>query len=166
MDKKLADLMSAMIEYDKGDVKRIQHLIKVHDLAAVIGTLEKMPAEDLYVLEAAAILHDIGIHKCEKKYQSSAGKYQEIEGPEEAEKLLCRSGNFTTAQINRIKYLIGHHHTYNDIKELDYQILVEADFMVNLYEEGTSPNTAKMVMKNIFKTKSGIKLITDMFGIK
>ena len=30
---------------------------------------------------SAAILHDIGIHKAEEKYKSSAGNYQEIEGP-------------------------------------------------------------------------------------
>ena len=32
----------------------------------------------------------------------------------------------------RVAYLIGHHHTYDKIEGMDYQILVEADFLVNI----------------------------------
>ena len=166
MDRKLANLQMAMMEYDRGDARRIQHFIKVHDLAAMIGRLEDMPEDELFVLEAAAILHDIGIHKSEEKYQSTAGKYQELEGPIEAEKLLCRQGGFSNSQINRIKYLIAHHHTYGDIQELDYQILVEADFLVNLYEDGSPMPVIKNVMKNIFRTKSGLRLLQSMYDAK
>lgn len=166
MDRKLANLQMAMMEYDRGDARRIQHFIKVHDLAAMIGRLEDMPADELFVLEAAAILHDIGIHKSEEKYQSTAGKYQELEGPIEAEKLLCRQGGFSNSQINRIKYLIAHHHTYGNIQELDYQILVEADFLVNLYEDGSSMPVIKNVMKNIFRTKSGLRMLKAMYDAK
>lgn len=166
MEKKLVDLQMAMIEYDHGDARRIQHFIKVHDLAAMIGRLENMPEDELFVLEAAAILHDIGIHKSEEKYQSTAGKYQELEGPSEAERLLCRLGGFSNSQIKRIKYLIAHHHTYGDIQELDYQILVEADFLVNLYEDASSMSAIRNVLKNIFRTKSGIKLLQSMYDVK
>ena len=38
----------------------------------------------------------------------------------------------------RVQYLIGRHHTYNDIDGIDYQILVEADFLVNMYEDSLS----------------------------
>lgn len=166
MDKKMADLMAAMIEYDKGDARRIQHLVKVHDLAVTIGVLEKIPADELYVLEAAAILHDIGIHKSEEKYNSSAGRYQELEGPGEAEKLLCRMGTFTNSQINRIKYLIGHHHTYDDIQGMDYRILVEADFLVNLYEDGLPLSAVKNVLEKIFRTDAGTRLLKDMYAVE
>lgn len=165
MNKKILSLMTAMIEYDTGDVRRIQHFIKVHDLAVTIGTMEGLPEEEMLLLEAAAILHDIGIHKSEEKYQSSAGKYQEKEGPGEAEKLLCQQGSFTNSQINRIKYLIAHHHTYGDIHEIDYQILVEADFLVNLYEDNASMAVVKNVLRNIFRTKSGIKLLQSMYNV-
>ena len=50
MDQKLAQLMAAVIKYDHGDVKRIQHLIKVHDLCLTIGLMENMPAEELWTL--------------------------------------------------------------------------------------------------------------------
>ena len=71
MKRQHAKLLRAMIEYDAGDVQRIQHLLKVHNLAATIGTLEKMDEEDLFILESAAIVHDIGIHLSEQKYGSS-----------------------------------------------------------------------------------------------
>ena len=80
----LSRLMREMIKYDSGDVKRIQHLVKVHDFARIIGIAEDMGEEELFVLEAAAILHDIGIHAAEAKYGNCSGKYQEELGPDEA----------------------------------------------------------------------------------
>ena len=38
MTTKLARLMRAMIDYDRGDVARIQHFVKVHDFAAIPPT--------------------------------------------------------------------------------------------------------------------------------
>mgnify|MGYP000340972515 FL=1 len=35
----------------------------------------------------------------------------------------------------RVAYLIGHHHTYDKIEGMDYQILVEADFLVNILRQ-------------------------------
>ena len=89
MNEKHARLIEAMTHYDKGDTRRIQHFIKVHDLAAVIGTLEGLDEETQFILETAAILHDIGIRKSEEKYGYSTGKYQELEGPDEAETLIA-----------------------------------------------------------------------------
>ena len=166
MDKKIAGLMMAMIEYDRGDARRIQHFVKVHDLAAAIGTLEGMAEDELFVLEAAAILHDIGIHVSEVKYGSCSGKYQELEGPGEAEKLLQQLGGFTAGQIERIKYLIAHHHTYTEIDGLDYQILVEADFLVNLYEDNSPASAIKSVREKIFKTQAGIAMLANMFAVE
>ena len=51
MDKeqetKLSLLMRAMIKYDGGDVPRIQHFVKVHDFARMIGVAEDMGSEIL-----------------------------------------------------------------------------------------------------------------------
>lgn len=88
MNRQHAKLTAAMVAYDRGDAKRIQHFLKVHDLAAVIGTLEGLDEETQFILETAAILHDIGIHISEQKYGSCSGKYQEKEGPAEARKLM------------------------------------------------------------------------------
>ena len=165
MKMQLARLMDAMIGYDQGDAKRIQHFVKVHDFATAIGKLEGLDEETQFILESASILHDIGIHISEQKYGSSSGKYQELEGPAEAEKLMREVGGYTEGQMDRIKYLIGHHHTYHEINGMDYQILVEADFLVNLYEDGESKETAEAVRSRIFRTKAGIRFLSQMFGI-
>lgn len=86
-------------------------------------------------LETAAVLHDIGIKISEEKYQSSAGKYQELEGPPVAAVILKKL-EFPAPVTERVAYLIGHHHTYDKIEGMDYQILVEADFLVNINEDG------------------------------
>ena len=86
----LAQLMRAMIKYDGGDAPRIQHFVKVHDFARMIAIAEGMSQEDLFVLEAAAILHDVGIHVSEARYGNCDGKHQEELGPDEARKVLDR----------------------------------------------------------------------------
>ena len=77
-----------MIRLYSGDPKRIQHFCKVHSYAKLIAEMEHVDASTLFILEAAALTHDIGIHLCEEKYGSSNGKLQEKEGPAIAEKLL------------------------------------------------------------------------------
>ena len=164
MDQKLAQLMAAVIKYDHGDVKRIQHLIKVHDLCLTIGLMENMPAEEPWTLEAAAMLPDIGIHAGDAKHGGKCtGKHQEEEGPAVAQEILDSVGGFSAQQAERIKYLIAHHHTYSDIQGLDYQILVEADFLVNLYEDGEPLSAVEKVQERIFKTASGLAVLKSMY---
>lgn len=153
-----------MIEYDKGDPKRIQHFTKVYTYAKLIGESEGLDKDSLFILEAAALTHDIGIHVCEEKYGSCAGNLQEKEGPEIAEKMLNELG-FNPEVIDRVKYLIAHHHTYTNINDLDYQILVEADFIVNLYEDGADKKAIENVYNNIFKTNTGKQILKDMFKL-
>ena len=106
---KIQDLMVAMMVYDQGDTKRIQHFVKVYEFARMIGIMENLDEKTQFILESAAIVHDIGIHISEQKYGSSSGKYQEIEGPAEAEKLLAELG-YPTDVTERVCYLVGHHH--------------------------------------------------------
>ncbi len=163
MNEQLTKIMLEMVAYDRGDAPRIQHFVKVHDFAAVIGVTERLDEETQLILETAAILHDIGIHPSEVKYGSDAGHYQEIEGPAEAEAILRRVGGYTEAQIERVKFLIAHHHTYHDIQGMDYQILLEADFLVNLFENTSQYDAAKTVREKLFKTAAGIRMLEDMF---
>lgn len=163
MEKQHAKLIAAMTAYDKGDPKRIQHFIKVHNYSATIGVLEEIDKATLFVLETAAIVHDIGIHVSEEKYGSCAGHYQELEGPAEAKKLLESVGKYTEEQIERVCWLVGHHHTYTHIESIDHQILVEADFLVNLYEDESPRHTIESVRSKVFRTASGIALLDNMF---
>ena len=160
--QQLDDLFLKMIAYYAGDPKRIQHFTKVHSYARIIGVGEEMDAASLFILEAAAYTHDIGIKPAEEKYGSSDGKLQEQEGPIVAQKMLSELG-FENYIIDRICYLIGHHHTYTNINGIDYQILVEADFLVNIFESGMTHEAAEKVYENIFRTKTGKQLLKDLF---
>ena len=71
----LEELMMKMIEFDYGDPKRIQHFIKVHSFSKLIGEKEGLDTHTLFVLEAASILHDIGIRVSEEKYGFQNGKF-------------------------------------------------------------------------------------------
>lgn len=161
----IAKLLLEAIQYNSGDKKRIAHLVKVHDYSRNIGLLENISPKDLFILESAAILHDIGIKACEEKYNSTNGKFQEKEGPKIALKMLKKL-DYNDEDISRILFLIAHHHTYNKIDEIDYQILVEADFLVNLEEENSNEKTVQKVYENIFKTESGKRLCKNLFELK
>jgi len=161
---KIDELSLAMISYNNADPMRIQHTTKVHAYARLIGLGEGLDDETQFILESAALVHDIGIRASEKKYGHQNGKLQEQEGPAVARELLTRIGGYTDAQIERICWLVGHHHTYHVCEDMDYQILIEADFLINLYEDNESENAIRAVRKNIFRTKSGLKVFDDMFG--
>ena len=62
-------------------------------------------------------------------------------------------------------YLIGNHHSYDKIDGLDFQILVEADFLVNIYEDNMSPEAAATVKKKYFETKTGREYISSLYGL-
>ena len=163
---KIEELALAMIDYNNGDPKRIQHTTKVHAYASMIGKCEELDEDTLFILESAALVHDIGIRASEQKYGHQNGKLQEQEGPAVARDLLTRLGGYTDRQIERICWLVAHHHTYPVCEDLDYQILIEADFLVNLYEDNESPNAIRAVCKNIFRTESGTRLLETMYGCK
>lgn len=153
-----------MIDYYKGDPKRIHHFIKVHSFARLIGSLEKLGGEDMFILECAALVHDIGIRPAERKYGKCDGKLQEQEGAEPARKMLTAL-EIDNDVIERVCFLVSHHHTYNHIDGMDYRILVEADFIVNLYEDNASVSAIKSALKNIFQTKSGTEILMKCFNL-
>ena len=152
----LEPLILKMISYDHGSPERIQHFLKVHSFAKTIAVSEHLDEKTLFITEAAAIVHDIGIRLCLEKYGDGNGKLQEKEGPAIAEKLLSDLG-FSGEVSERVQYLIAHHHTYNNIDGIDYQILVEADFLVNMCEDELSEEALQNAYRNIFRTETGKK---------
>jgi predicted metal-dependent HD superfamily phosphohydrolase len=153
-----------MIKLYTGDSKRIQHFCKVHSYAKLIGEMENIDSKTLLILEAAALTHDIGIHLCEEKYANCNGKLQEKEGPALAKELLAQVG-FSDEVSERVQYLIAHHHTYNEVDGIDYQILIEADFLVNLHEDNAPKTAVEQAYKNIFVTETGKKICKEMFEL-
>ena len=157
-------LTREMYIFDRGDAQRIQHLLKVHRFAQLIGHMEGLDDHTQFLVECAALVHDIGIRPAEEKYGSCSGKLQELEGPAYARPILERLG-LGKPDVDRICYLIGHHHTYNQIDGLDYQILVEADFLVNLQEDSIGQDGILTALNKIFRTRAGTELCTLIYDL-
>ena len=153
-----------MINYYQGDPKRIQHFLKVHSFAKFIAEQENLPSDKLYILEIAGLMHDIGIKIAEQKYNSSNGKYQELEGPAPAGEILEKL-QVDTAVIDRVCFLIAHHHTYQDVTSLDHRILLEADFLVNSFEAHLAPEGIITFRNHVFRSESAISMLNDMWGL-
>lgn len=158
----LDQLAIEMIDYDRGDPKRIHHFLKVHDFARLIGIAEGLDARTLFRLEAAAYVHDIGIHEGERRFGRNDGRIQEELGPAEAETLLRRLG-FDAEDISRITWLVGHHHSYGSIDGPDAQILAEADMLVNQYEDGAPRKQNEALYRRLYKTDAGRRLFSLLY---
>lgn len=161
--KKIDELLKSIIEYNQGDPMRIQHLIKVHSLSSLLGKMENLDTETQFILESAALVHDIGVRNAEKEHGDKFKAYHENIGIVESENLLNQLSNYTDAQIQRIKYIVGNHHHYNKIDKIDFQILVEADFMVNAFEKQLSLSSIDSFKEKICKTESGAEILSKMF---
>lgn len=160
--KKITSVTQKMIEYFGNDVKRINHSLKVLSFAKIMVENLLLEKNTIDVTLYSALLHDIGIKEAEKKYSSSAGKYQEAEGPAIAEKIL-KELNIPLETINRVCYIIGSHHSYDKIDGVDFQILVESDFLVNIFEDDFNRDSIEHIYKRIFKTEEGKKLVEVMY---
>lgn len=160
----IAEIIQKMIDYSKGNLHDINHFIKVWSYAKTIGELEGLDAETQYILETAAIVHDIACPLCREKYGNTNGKHQEAEGAVLAAEFLKDSGMPET-QINRVVYLVGHHHTLTGIQGLDYQILIEADYLVNADESNYSAGNIRNFAEKVCGTKSGRALLRSVYGV-
>ena len=154
--------MQKMIAYSDGNLHDIAHFIKVHSFARTIGILEGLGDSDQKTLEIAAILHDIACPLCREKYGNTNGKYQEKEGGPLTQNFL-KDFDLPDKVKTRIIFLVSHHHTYTDVEGLDYQILLEADFLVNADESAMSTEAIENAREKIFKTKSGIDLLEKIY---
>ena len=158
----ISRILVKMIDYSAGNRKDINHLMKVHSYARIIGKGEGLSEELQKITEIAAIVHDIACPLCRNKYGNTNGKYQEAEGPALTESFLADTG-LTREEIARIAYLVGHHHTYEGVEGLDYQILLEADYLVNADESGYSRENILHMRDTIFQTKTGTALLESIY---
>ena len=150
--------ISAMIDYLKGNLHEVEHLLKVYGYAKAIGELEGLDARTQEILEIAAVVHDIGIPKAIEKYGSDAGPYQEELGPSEARRLLADIG-CDEKLIERVCTLVGRHHTYTDVDGLDCRILLEADYLVNASFNHHSQKAILAARESFFRTEAGIRFL-------
>ena len=160
----ISRIMEKMIAFSDGNIHDIDHLIRVWTYAKTIGDLEGLDADTQYILEAAAITHDIACPLCREKYGNTNGRHQEEEGAHMVRSFLSDCG-MCTGQIDRVAYLVGHHHTLSGIDGIDYQILIEADYIANASENGYSRENAANFINRIMKSESGKRIAKTVFGL-
>ena len=158
----IAQVMQKMISFSEGNIHDIDHFIRVWTYAKTIGELEHLDQETQYILEVAAITHDIACPLCREKYGNTNGKYQEAEGIPMVKDFLRDTG-ISASQVERVQYLVGHHHTFSCIDGMDYQILIEADYIANASENGYDVKNIENFMNIIVKTNAGKQLIKSVF---
>ncbi|MBW2575940.1 MAG: HD domain-containing protein [Deltaproteobacteria bacterium] len=144
-----------MKRYFKSDFKRIGHATRVARYAERIGKSER---GNMAVILASAYLHDIGIHEAERKYNSTAAKYQEQEGPPIA-KSIMENLSANDKLIEEVCDIIGHHHHPRPEETLNFKVLYDADLITNLEEKHKeSPidnDRLTRIIKKSFLTESG-----------
>jgi putative nucleotidyltransferase with HDIG domain len=153
-----------MKKYFGKDLKRVNHALKV---ARYAEQILKMEGGNPLVVLGAAYLHDIGIHEAEKKYGSASGYYQEMEGPAIAREILERL-DVQKEIIEEIWDIIGHHHSPRERETLNFQILYEADWLVNIEEEGISKDRERLekMVGKVFKTVTGRQLAEKLYPVR
>lgn len=153
----MGTLLRAMTQYDPNP-DRTEHLLKVYGYAKAIGELEGLDASTQEILEVAALLHDIGIKPSLETYGDAAGPHQEACGMPAARGLLEEVGA-PEYIIARVCELVGHHHTYAPVLGIDHQILLEADFLVNMRGGHVEPKGIDAMRANVFRTQAGLALL-------
>lgn len=144
------------------DQRRIDHALAVLDYAKAILATE--PAADETTVVAAAVLHDIGIHAAEARHNSNAGHWQEIEGPPIAGPILARLG-LDPARIDHVLKIIANHHSARDIDTVEFRILWDSDWLVNIPDEYDVTDRTRMatLVDKVFKTQGGRAKAAELF---
>ena len=159
----VSEIMVKMIEYSEGNLHDINHFLKVYAYTRTIAECEQVDSGLKETAEIAAILHDIACPLCREKYGNTNGKYQEKEGVILARKFLMDSG-VPEEVSERVIYLVGHHHTPQAVDGMDYQILLEADYLVNADEMHFSDENVRNAEEKLFRTVTGKKLLKAIYG--
>jgi len=151
-----------MKRYFKNDFKRIGHASRVARYAEKIGKEER---GNLAVIFTAAYLHDIGIKESERKYQSTAARYQEEEGPPVARDILERLGA-KTELVDEVCDIVGHHHHPRPEETTNFKCIYDADLLTNIEEaqreSPTDPDKLAKRVNDLFMTASGKKLAEEV----
>lgn len=154
-------LITAMKAQFGEDQRRITHALKVLEYAkAILPTVTADPR----VVFAAAILHDIGIQQAEHRHGSAAGKYQEMEGPPIARRMLLEIG-VDAETIEHVCRIVGSHHSAGDIDTPEFRIIWDADWLVNIPDEYADSDTERLtsLVAKVFRTGAGKQMAARLF---
>lgn len=168
MSDKVAKAVSKMVAFYEMEsqvvVHDVNHFMKVWGFARTIGILEGLDPVTQETLELAAVAHDIACPLCRRKYGQADGRHQELEG-EGLTRQFYEEFHLTEEQLERICYIVAHHHSFSGVQGMDYQIMLEADFLVNAGESEVSLDGILNFREKVFRTGTGIRLLNQMYGL-
>ena len=136
-----------MKKYHDGDMKKVQHFVRVYTLAKSIGELEHLSDEEQYALELAAVVHNV-----------------------EGDRIpivrdILKSCGIDENTAMRVCHMVENDHNYEHISTLDHQILVEARLIVDFKENGYSTKDIIRKSEDIFITNTGKLFLKRAFNI-
>ena len=150
---KIATAIEKMTDFYKGNIHDIYHFLKV------------------WALQRTSARRKDWIQKHRKRWRwqllsmilpaRCVGKNTEIPAESIRKRKVRRSlQNFQDVpagelDVERITWLVTHHHTYTNVEGMDYQILLEADFLVNAGESEYSKQAIENFCRKVFRNGSG-----------
>jgi putative nucleotidyltransferase with HDIG domain len=157
-------LLREMKEYFGENQGLIEHTLAVYEYAEQIRQVE---GGDILTVRAAAICHDIGIPKAKRVHGSAAGKFQQIEGPPIARRILTNLG-LEERKVDHICRIIANHHTAHDdntVATIEFKIVWDADALVNLRRRRakTSKEKFSRIIKETFRTTKGLQIAEELY---
>lgn len=157
MDQEQTLLLDALL-YEDGHQRRTEHILKVYGLARLLGEAEGLETEKRMILQAAAILHDIPIKYCKEHCGGDAcQENQRREAPRLVEAFLQQAG-YPAQCTPRVLELVERHHDYSGSHGRLLGLLMEADLLVNCYEDPPSPECLEKLAP-LFRTETGRRLL-------
>ncbi len=127
-------LLKNALTYEDGHKRRTEHILKVYSLTRLIAISERVSDEELKIVSAAAILHDIPIKKCKELFGDACQKNQNMLAPDMVKAMMGEAG-YEEEEIHHALELVINHHNYHNISSHLLRILMEADLLVNYMED-------------------------------
>ncbi|RJX34235.1 MAG: HD domain-containing protein [Desulfarculus sp.] len=143
------------------DDRRINHTLAV--LKEAQGIMRQEGGDPRVVL-TAAVLHDIGIQEAERKHGSSAGRFQELEGPPIATAIMKKL-KLDEETMGHVAQIVGSHHSAKDIDTTEFRTIWDADWLVNIPQEfpNLTPEKMAKLIDKVFKTDTGRQMARERF---
>ena len=158
----VSEVIKKMVAYSEGNLHDINHFMKVYAYAKTIAEGENLNPELQKLVEIIAVVHDIACPFCRVKYGNTNGRHQEEESAALLEEFF-KDSDLPKEFTDRVSYVVSHHHTIDGIDGIDYQIMIEADYLVNAYESNFYGNNVRNMLEKVFKTETGKFLLKSMY---
>lgn len=151
-----------MKEYFNNEERFVNHAMQVTAFAEAIVQGEGIEHSFLQqVVTLAGIFHDVGIPAALAKHGTGAGPFQEREGEPIARELMTKLA-IRPDILERVCFIVAHHHTREAVDGPDFQVIWEADALVNIpasWGKRDFGQTLPELIELNFQTKTGKELI-------